>query len=75
MIMPTKHVSPSDSLLGVGGRLLPLLRQPRTVPALWHTARESAAVETYARFILALDLLYLLGAVEFTKGALRRVQQ
>jgi hypothetical protein len=74
MIMPTKHVAPRDALLGVGGRLLPLLARPRTVPALWHAARETASVESYGRFVLALDLLYLMGVVEFRNGLIQRVE-
>jgi hypothetical protein len=75
MIMPTKHITPRESLLGLGARLLPLLKNPQTVPALWHAAKGSADVGTFERFVLAMDLLYLMGAVEFRSGLLRRVAE
>ena len=73
MILPTKHITVENSLIGVGGLLLPLLRQPTTVSALWEVAREMPQVATYERFTLALDLLYILEAVEFRDGKLRMV--
>lgn len=75
MIMPTKHITPAESLLGLGARLLHLLKNPQTVPALWHAAKESANVGTFERFVLALDLLYLMRAVEFRAGLIRRVTE
>ncbi|WP_372743783.1 ABC-three component system middle component 6 [Nostoc sp. C052] len=35
MILPTKHISTSHSLLGVGATILEQLYQPRTVSSLW----------------------------------------
>ena len=75
MILPTKHITVENSLIGVGGLLLPLLSQPTTVSALWEVAREMPQVATYERFTLALDLLYILEAIEFRDGQLRLIQQ
>lgn len=72
MILPTKYISPARSLLGVGGVLLARLDRPRTVPALWDSVRVVPEVGTFERFALALDLLYILGAVELESGILRR---
>ncbi len=73
MILPTKHVSTQRSLIGVGATLLANLEQPRTVSRLWEQVREHPSVRTFERFVFALDLLYLLGAVEFVRGHLKRV--
>lgn len=70
MILPTKHIPAEQTLLGVGAVLLPHLREPRTVSALWENARESTVVGTFDRFILALDLLHLLGAVDLNQDGL-----
>lgn len=72
MILPTKYVSPARSLLGIGGLLLTRLDRPRTVPALWDAIRAVPEVGTFERFALALDLLYMLGAVGLENGLLHR---
>lgn len=50
-----------------------------TVSALWDRVRERratapAAPISYAWFVLALDLLYLIGTVDLRSGVLRRVK-
>jgi hypothetical protein len=80
MILPTKHVGPSRALLGVGGEVLEILkRHPMTMSQLWDDIRGRRTLLTpnapidYQWFILSLDLLYLIGAVELDRGLVRRV--
>lgn len=75
MILPTKHTSTTQSLLGVGAALLGALTRPRTVSSLWDEARTLPTTATFERFTLALDLLYACGAVTLTEGLLRRTDQ
>mgnify|MGYP001175073822 CR=1 FL=1 len=70
MILPTKHISADKSLLGVGALLLRRLDEPRTVTGLWEAARGLPTVGTFERFVLALDLLYAIGALEMHEGLL-----
>lgn len=72
MILPTENLRERDSLLGVGAVVLQSLTAPRTVTQLWSRLREDPSVATYERFILALVLLYILGAVRFDDGRIRR---
>lgn len=79
MILPSKHLSPERALLTVGGRVLEYLRHPKTVSALWEelTPRpENSMYSTpplsYDGFVLALDILYLIGAIEMEDGLLTR---
>lgn len=72
MILPTKHLSTSDSLLGIGASLLVLLGQQQTLTRLWDEARTMNQHVTYPQFLLSLDLLYTLGAVEIADGTLRK---
>lgn len=76
MILPTKHLRPDRSLISVGGELLTLLTEPKTVSRLWEEFRSSrsthAAPVTYEWFVLGIDLLFLLGAVKFDGGRVRR---
>lgn len=73
MILPTKHLPQERALLTVGAVLLAHLERPITVSALWQ--RFDGAVPpapTFDWFVLALDLLYTLGAVELRDGLLVR---
>lgn len=75
MILPTKHVSIRNSLLGVGAIILEHLNYPRTVASLWTTLSKNPEIATFERFVLALDLLYMIGAIELEEGLLRRCRQ
>ena len=70
MILPTKHISASQSLLGVGATILRHLDQDRTVSGLWELCRGAPEVGTFERFVLALDALYTVGAVDLLDGLL-----
>ena len=78
MILPNKHTPSDRALLGVGGDILTALATPKTVSALWDEIRASGAQGTqtavidYKWFVLAVDLLYMVGAVDLTQGVLRR---
>ncbi|RYB04192.1 ABC-three component system middle component 6 [Lichenibacterium ramalinae] len=78
MILPTKHLRPDRALLTVGGDLLVSLREPMTVSRLWDDVRakrgdsgEPAPIN-YDWFVLALDLLFIIGAIELDRGLLRK---
>lgn len=72
MILPTKHIPEDQALLGVGATLLSHIAQETTISQLWERARRHSNVGTYERFILALDLLYLIGAIDLTEGLIAR---
>jgi hypothetical protein len=81
MILPTKHIRPDRALLTVGGNVLDSLRQPMTVSRLWDEVRDrrgdraGPAPINYEWFVLALDLLFMVGSVDFDQhGLLRRTQ-
>lgn len=74
MILPTKHIRPDRSLLGVGAQVLEMLDSPMTMSKLWDEFRTrrsgtgSDAPISYRWFVLALDLLYMIGALQFKRG-------
>lgn len=79
MILPTKHLSQDRALLTVGARALTLLSRPKTVSALWEEISRSAnpsegrkPVLRYDAYVLTLDLLFLMGAIELQDGLLYR---
>ncbi len=77
MILPSKHLSQDRALLTVGARVLQRLSQPKTVSALWEelsriTVGRKTSPLRYDSFVLALDLLFLMGAIELEEGLLSR---
>jgi hypothetical protein len=74
MILPTKHISENEAILGVGATILRHLQGPITVSGLWERAKFESNVGTFERFVLAADLLFIVGAIELREGLLVRVQ-
>ncbi|WP_366521698.1 ABC-three component system middle component 6 [Solidesulfovibrio sp.] len=80
MILPSKHLHQDRALLSVGGHILTFLTYPKTVSALWEDLKrfdEGLAATrsrkiTFDWFLLALDLLYALGAIAFESGLVAR---
>ena len=78
MILPTKHIRPERALLTVGADILACLKEPMTVSRAWDEVRRQrseavgAAPINYDWFILALDLLFIVKAVSFENGVLRK---
>jgi len=80
MILPTKRITSERALLGIGADVLNLLGEPKTVSRLWHEYKTqgktaaTASTVTYDWFILSLDLLYMLSAIQLEKGLIRRLR-
>ena len=78
MILPTKHIRPDRCLIGLGGEVIGTLERPMTMSILWDAIRgrrstdTASAVVDYRWFVLALDLLYTIHAIEFERGVIRR---
>jgi hypothetical protein len=77
MILPSKHILPSRALLTIGAEILKLLERPKTVSVLWDGVRARDAILVHGRigydwFVLALDLLFVVRAIEFKDGTLHR---
>jgi hypothetical protein len=78
MILPTKHVHPDRALIGVGAEVLEILKRPMTMSRLWDELRGRRSVHApnapiaYEWFVLSLDLLFTVGAVDFDRGLMRR---
>jgi len=78
MILPSKHLPPDRALLTQGARILEYLTKPMTVSALWERIKPDRKSKTaprslrYDTFVLTLDLLFLMGAVDLKEGLLAR---
>lgn len=73
MILPTKHVSPDASLLGIGAKILSDLGQPRTVTSLWERLRDEEGIVTFDRFCLAVTFLFTVDLLRLDGDVLLRV--
>lgn len=77
MILPTKGIAPEQALLTVGATVLSLLDRPKTVSRLWEDIRKHEAATVALRFdwfMLALDVLYMLGTIEMAQGRIRKIK-
>ena len=72
MILPSKHISEDQALLGIGAVVLRYLERPQTVTSLWDKVRNERAVGTFERFVLALNLLHITGVVVLSQGMICR---
>jgi len=68
MILPDKYVTTPYSLLGQSALLLKVRQDGMTVSDLWTAVQGSIS---YERFLLALDFLFVVGAVDVDRGMLR----
>ena len=75
MILPTKGIGPNQALLSIGALILAELNEPKTVSRLWSDlspSNEASPTFTFDWFVLALDLLYLMGTLDYTGGRVVR---
>jgi len=76
MILPTKHIRISESLIGLGGYLLKFLKEPATIDQLWIkyenvNNKKFPAYHNFDNVVLALNLLFIMGILEINeKGEL-----
>ncbi|NNN36027.1 hypothetical protein HLK59_37825 [Streptomyces sp. S3(2020)] len=70
MLTPTKGIAPDRALLAVGAQILQELDSPLTVSQAWarlkarRTELGHGSPVSFGWFVLALDVLHALGAVE-----------
>jgi len=76
MILPSKHLSPSRALVGVGSEILSQLDEPLAVSELWERVRNARANKpeemplSFDWFVLALTFLHTVFAVEISDGVI-----
>lgn len=73
MILPNKYIKENEALIGVGTILLNFLSGEKALSDLWESVKEIPNIGNYERFILSLDLLFILGLIEFRNNKLIKV--
>ena len=69
MLLPTKHRPIDKSAVGLAAIVLRSFTGRPTVSELWERAARGG-VSTFDQYVMALDLLFLLGIVEYRDGRL-----
>lgn len=78
MVLPTKRLHQSRALLSVGGEIISLLHEPKTVSRLWtevsrkFRSTPGAPLLTYDWFILALDMLFAMDGIRIEQGLISK---
>lgn len=78
MILPTKHLSPDRAIISVASELFQLIGNRSTVSSVWNEVQNQCKVSgrqsdvPYDWFILSLDFLFIVGAIEENNGKLAR---
>lgn len=76
MILPKKQLSLNESVLGFGAFLLDHIISPISVDDLWEYYKDSYENKRYPvkfsfdQFIMALDYLFIIGAIKENEGGL-----
>lgn len=78
MILPTKHINFSQSLLGLGAFVLSQLENPKSVDDLWenysfaYKNKNYLAKHSFDNLIMSLLFLYNTGRIIEDKGVIRK---
>jgi hypothetical protein len=75
MILPSKHIRFSESLLGLGGVILNIIKEPKTIDEIWFKFSEFnndkkifPAYHNFDNVVLTLNYLFVVGAVSIDKN-------
>ena len=73
MILPSKHINFSQSLLGLGGFILNILNKPMTLDEVWvkyskRSKEEFPGHHSFDNIVLAIDLLYMIGSIKINEN-------
>jgi len=77
MILPSKHIRISESLLGLGAYLLKYLNDgPKSVDQLWfkvgkqNETKKAFSYHGFDNVVLALNYLFIIGAIDINSEGL-----
>ena len=72
MILPTKNIKLQYSLINCGAIILDSLYEEGTVSSVWEKASREEPLINYDKFVLAMDFLYMIGAIKYENGLIVR---
>lgn len=72
MILPDKNICLEYSLFGCGALVLDGIKDSSTISDLWNKVRTQKVFVSYDKFLLTLDYLFMINAIEFKEGLILR---
>lgn len=75
MILPTKNIKMKYSLINCGASILSKLDGVSTISSIWEKSKNEEALINYEKFILTLDFLYMINAIEYKDGLIERCKK
>ena len=63
MILPSKYVQEKEALLGLGAVVLSYLKNDIPLSELWERSKENVETMSFERFVLVLDMLFVMGLI------------
>ena len=75
MILPSKNISLANSILGGGSLILSELSSEQTISSLWEKSKKYPEINSFEKFVTVLDVLYILGSLEFQDGIISRLNK
>lgn len=78
MILPTKHINFSQSLLGLGAYILPRLQSPKSIDDLWEMYEVDCKNNVYLtkhsfdHLMMTLIFLYRIGGIKEKDGVIEK---
>lgn len=73
MIIPDKNIKLQNSLLGMGAQVLSELQTSETISSLWEKIKTNKAINSYEKFVLTLDFLFMLNLIDLQEGIVVKV--
>jgi hypothetical protein len=74
MILPSKYVQEKESLLGLGAVVLRFLNEDMPLSELWECSKENLDSINFERFVLVLDLLFVMGLIAVDGQLVKRTE-
>lgn len=71
-LLPNKHIPTNRSLVGIGALVLQHLEGPSSVSRLWELVKNDRGVASFGNFVLSLDYLFAIGAIDYESGLISR---
>ena len=72
MILPTKNIKMQYSLLNCGAIILNKLEDSDTISAIWEKVSIEDILNNYDKFVITMDFLYMVGAIDYNNGLIVR---
>ncbi len=73
MILPNKYLKESEAILGIGAILIQKIPSSIFISDLWESVKEISNIGNFERFILGLDLLFLLDLIKIENNKIIKI--